>query len=184
MSPKPTIEQRKTLAKTRYFCIESLDLVFGNGAKRQFERLVRGTGAGAVLIVPLIDDTTVLMVREYAAGVDRYEIGLPKGMIETDEHPLEAANRELMEEIGYGANDLRKLTSLTLAPGYLEHATDIVVAQDLFEQKQPGDEPEELEVVPWRLDRLHEHIATGECTEARSIAALFLTRAFLNDGKP
>lgn len=181
---KPTILKRKTLAATRHFRIESLDLLFCNGARRTFERLLRGSGGGAVLIVPLLDDNTVLMVREYAAGVDRYEIGLPKGKIESAEPVLEAANREMMEEIGYAANDLRMLTSLTVAPGYLEHATDIVLAMDLYEEKRPGDEPEELEVVPWRLDCLHQHLAAGDCTEARSIAALFLTREFLENAKP
>ena len=45
----------------------------------------------------------MLLVREYAAGVHRYELGLVKGRIDAGESPVEAANRELMEEAGYGA---------------------------------------------------------------------------------
>ena len=57
--------------------------------------------------------------------------------------------------------------------------TEIIIARDLYEERLDGDEPEELEVIPWKLDNIHELVASGECTEARSIAALFLTLNFL-----
>lgn len=181
MDNKPTILDRKTLARTRLFRIESVDLEFSNGERRIFERLVRGTSGGAVLVVPLIDAYTVLLIREYSAGVHRYELGFPKGKLEADEDILEAANREIKEEIGYGAKRLEHLTTLTIAPGYMEHATDIVLARDLYEERLPGDEPEELEVVPWDLNRTNQLISSGECSEARSLAALFLTKEYLHD---
>ena len=134
---------------------------------------------GAVLIVPLRDDETVLLVREYSAGVNRYELGCPKGKTDPGESWLEAANRELKEEIGYGARKFHQLGSFSLAPSYLEHMTEVVIAEDLYAEKLPGDEPEELEVVPWKLTRINELIATGECTEARSIAALFMTLEYI-----
>ncbi len=180
MPVKPIIRQRKILATTRLFRIESLDLEFSNGTRCEFERLARGSGGGAVLIVPLVNDKTVLLIREYAAGVERYEIGLPKGKTERDEPILEAANRELKEEVGFGANKLTLLSSLTIAPGYLEHATNIVIAQELYEEKLPGDEPEELEVIPWDINNIEGLIASGDCTEARSIAALYMTKEYLN----
>lgn len=180
MPEKPTLLDKKVLAQTRYFRIESLHLEFSNGERRLFERLGRGhCGGGAVLIVPLLDDETVLLVREYAAGLHRYELGLPKGRIESGEEVLFSANRELKEEVGYGANTLHHLTTLSIAPSYLEHTTEIVIAEDLYAEKLPGDEPEELEVIPWRLDKLDELLAGGECSEARSIAALFLARQYI-----
>ena len=127
----------------------------------------------------MLDNSTVMLIREYAAGVHRYELALPKGKIEDEEPLLEAANREIMEEIGYGARTLTHLTSLTVAPGYLSHETHIVLAEDLFEQRCVGDEPEEIEVIPWKMDELTELLAHDECTEARSIAALFLVREHL-----
>jgi len=129
-----------------------------------------------VMVVPMLDDTTVLLIREYAAGVERYELSLPKGRIEDGESIVAAANREIMEEIGYGARRLTPLKSVTLAPGYFNHATHLVLAQDLYPKRLEGDEPEAIEVVPWSLDRLTELCAQEECTEARSIAGLFLVR--------
>jgi ADP-ribose diphosphatase len=163
------------LAESRLFRIEEVDLEFSNGVKTSFERL-NAASDGAVLIVPLLMDDTVLLVREYAVGTERYELALPKGRIEQHETGLEAANRELMEEVGYAAKRLTPVTTLTSAPGYSGALTHVVLAEHLFAKRLPGDEPEEIEVVPWRLDKLGELIERNDCTEARSIAALYIVR--------
>lgn len=181
MRQKPTLLNKTVVAQTRLFRIESLDLEFSNGQHRQFERLARSKPGGAVLIVPMLDDDTVLLIREYAAGIHRYELGLPKGKTDDGETFMEAANRELKEEIGYGARNLYHLSSFSLAPSYLEHMTEVIIARDLYEEKLEGDEPEELEVVPWKLDNIQALVASGECTEARSIAALYLTLNYLKN---
>ncbi|MBI1195803.1 MAG: ADP compounds hydrolase NudE [Gammaproteobacteria bacterium] len=180
MRKKPEIMATETLARTRLFHVEQLDLRFANGVTTRYERLGRTGGNGAVLIVPMRSDDEVLLIREYAAGVDRYELALPKGRIEPDESPLDAANRELQEETGYGARKLRHLAGLTVAPGYMGHVTQIILAEDLYESRLSGDEPEEIEVVPWSLKDLAGLIACEDCTEARSIAALFMAREVLN----
>ncbi len=180
MPTKPKILKKTVLAETRLFCIEALDLLFSNGEQRQFERLIRNQSVGAVMIIPMIDIDTVLLIREYSAGVDRYELGLPKGKIDAGEEILETANRELKEEIGYGAKNLQHLSSLSIAPGYMEHTIEVILAEDLYEERLTGDEPEELEVVPWKLDSIQDLIATGECTEARSIAALYMAKEYLS----
>jgi ADP-ribose diphosphatase len=57
--------------------------------------------------------------------------------------------------------------------------THVVLARDLYEERLAGDEPEELEVVPWKLSELHTLIAEPDITEGRSIAALFIAREYL-----
>ena len=158
--------------------LERLDLEFSNGERRHYERL-HGRGHGAVAVVPMLDDDTVLLVREYAAGVHRYELGLVKGRIDAGETPLQAADRELKEEAGYGARHLEVLRTLTLAPTYMSHQTHVVLARDLYPERLPGDEPEELDVVPWKLDALDELVLREDCSEGRSIAALFIAREHL-----
>ena len=158
--------------------MERLDLEFSNGERRLYERL-HGRGHGAVAVVPMLDAETVLLVREYAAGVHRYELGLVKGRIDAGESPIEAANRELMEEAGYGARDLQVLRSITLAPVYMSHQTHLVLARDLYPQRLPGDEPEELEVIPWKLDDLGDLILREDFSEGRTIASLFIAREWL-----
>ncbi len=158
--------------------VEDIDLEFSNGERRRFQRM-HGRGHGAVVVVPMLDADTVLLVREYAAGVHRYELGLVKGRIDAGEAPLQAANRELKEEAGYGAHSLVELRQLTLAPTYMSHATHLVLARELYPERLPGDEPEPLELVPWKIEALHELILREDFSEGRSIAALFIVREWL-----
>lgn len=178
MTRKPTVTNIEVIARTRFFQVERVGLRFTNGREVVWERL-RSPARGAVLVVPMLDPDTVLLIREYAAGVERYELALPKGRIEDDESALEAGDREMMEEIGYGARQLTLLKSVTLAPGAISHVTHIVLAEDLYPAHLEGDEPEAIEVVPWPLARLDELLAREECTEARSIAALYMVRDIL-----
>lgn len=161
---------------------EQLDLEFSNGERRLFQRLV-SRGHGAVVVVPMLDDDTVLLVREYAAGLHRYELGLVKGRIDAGETPLQAADRELKEEAGYGARQLDVLRAMTLAPTYMSHQSWLVLARDLYPEKLLGDEPEELEVVPWKLAELDQLMLREDFSEGRSLAALFIVREWLREAQ-
>ncbi|MGH8124572.1 MAG: ADP compounds hydrolase NudE [Rhodanobacteraceae bacterium] len=178
MPTPPEILARRKARDSRFLHIEEVDLAFSNGAHRTFERLT-ASGRGAVFIVPMRDQETVLLVREYAAGLDRYELGVPKGRIDGGETALEAANRELQEEAGYAARKLTPLATLSLLPAYMTHEAQVILAEDLYPQRRPGDEPEPLEVVPWKLRELHRLLARADVSEGRSIAALFIAREYL-----
>ena len=178
MRKLPLIHARRPLDPAGRFAVEEVDLEFSNGERRTFERLKSG-GLGAVIIVPMADADTVLLVREYACGLHRYELGLPKGRIDEGETPELAADRELKEEIGFGARRLTTLLPLALAPSYMAHRTHVVLAQDLYPERLEGDEPEELEVVPWPLAELGELINQPDCSEGRTLAALFIAREYL-----
>ncbi len=178
MSPRlPVIHQVEEIGDGP-FRRQRLDLEFSNGERRIYERQL-SRGHGAVVVVPMLDAETVLLVREYAAGLHRYELGLVKGRIDAGETPLQAADRELKEEAGYGARRLEVLRAMTLAPTYMSHQSWLVLARDLYPERLPGDEPEELEVIPWKLSRLHELMLREDFSEGRSLAALFIAREWL-----
>jgi ADP-ribose diphosphatase len=176
--PLPIVHGRRERAAGDMLRVEQVELEFSNGERRTYSRM-KARGLGAVIIVPMLDETTVLLAREYAAGLHHYEIGLPKGRLEQGESILEAAQREMKEEIGYGAHRLQELTRLSLAPAYMTHVTHIVLARDLFPERLEGDEPEEIEVVPWPIADLHALTAREDCTEGRTIAALYIARDYL-----
>jgi ADP-ribose diphosphatase len=175
MRKKPKLTNIHTVAESRIFNLESMDVEFSNGATRIYERLV-SRGNGAVLVVPMLDDDTVLMIYEYSGGTERYELGLTKGKIDKGETLIETAARELKEEIGYGAKKLTFLKTITLAPGYQSTETHIVLAEELYEEKAYGDEPEPLEIVAHKLSDLEKLTYSEDLTEARSILALYMVR--------
>lgn len=176
--PLPIIHERREGRPADLFRVEQLDLEFANGERRTYERLI-SRGVGAVIIVAMADDDHVLLIREYACGVHRYELGLPKGRLEPGESFTEGANRELQEECGFAARSLVELGHLTLAPGYMTHRTHVILARDLYPSRLPGDEPEEIEVVRWPINDLLSLIRRDDCSEGRSIAALYMARDLL-----
>ncbi|MCW8955757.1 MAG: ADP compounds hydrolase NudE [Gammaproteobacteria bacterium] len=178
MPAKPIILNTSVIAQSRLFRIEQLSLEFSNGEQRDYERII-APGNGAVLIVPLLKDSTVLMVKEYSAGTGNYELVFPKGRIDAGESIQHAANRELREEIGYAAQELNHIRSMTLAPGYLKFNTHIVLAEQLYPNELEGDEPEPLEIVECDLNNLDDILQQASLTEARSIACLYIVRDLL-----
>ncbi|WP_218310547.1 ADP compounds hydrolase NudE [Alteromonas antoniana] len=178
--PLPQIHHREIVARSKLFRVEQVDLEFSNGATRQFERMA-GTNRGAVMIVPMLDADTMVLIREYAAGTHSYQLGFPKGLIDPGESPLEAANRELQEEAGFGANELHDIHQVSMAPTFFNATMNIVIARDLYEKRLPGDEPEPLEVVTWPLAEADALLAREDFIEARCIAALLLAQKWLKE---
>lgn len=181
MHIKPEILKRKTVAKSRLFQVDEMHMRFSNGEERMYEKLC-ARGYGAVLVVPMLDEDTVLLIREYGAGIGDYHLSLPKGAVDPGEALEVAANRELMEEVGYGARQMTELKRLYLSPGYMENGINIFLAQDLYQQRLQGDEPEPIEVVPYPLSQLSVLIARADFCEGRALAALFLAREHLSRG--
>ncbi len=174
----PEIKAVREVARTRFFRIEELDLKFANGVERTYERLP-GVGTPAVMVVAVQNDE-LLLIREYCAGFHELQLTLVKGAAEGRESLEEAANRELKEEIGFGARQLKFLKRLNLAPGHMGFTINVLLATDLYPEKLPADEPEPVELVRWPIERLDELIHDESFREARAIAALCLARPHLN----
>lgn len=173
----PIVKGTHKLAQTRIFAVESVDLEFSNGTERTYERLVSG-GHGAVMIVPFKNEDTVYLIREYAVGAEDYTITLPGGAVDLGEAPEEAANRELKEEIGYGAHSIEAMKALSLNPRYAKSTLQTLVAYDLYSEKLEGDEPEELEIIEWNINNLDELMLHPQMVEGRAIAALYLAKSW------
>ncbi|MBE7216753.1 ADP compounds hydrolase NudE [Shewanella benthica] len=175
---KPEILGSEIVAQSRLFKIEQVNLKFSNQVERQYERM-KGNNRGAVMVVPVLNGDTLLLGREYAAGTHTYELGFVKGLIDPGEEALEAANRELQEEIGFGARKLTHLMELSLAPGYFASKMQVFIAEDLYESVLEGDEPEPIEMVPWPLDNWQSLLEQEDFSESRSVSALFLAQKYL-----
>jgi len=181
MTQKPQILHKEIVATSQLFRIEAVNLRFSNGEERRFERLSGQRSKRAVMVIPLLDDDTILLIREYGVGLEDYHISFPKGTVDDGEELLAAANRELQEEVGYAAEEFIPLKSLSNSPAYSTRVMDLLIARQLTPQRLPGDEPEPLEVVPWRLSDIDSLLIRPDFHEVRSLAALFLVRDWLNE---
>lgn len=179
---KPKVKRQKTIAQTRIFKVEELSLEFSNGQERVYERMVAG-GAGAVMIIAVNERDEFILIREYSAGTEDYQLAFPKGLMDHGETPEEAANRELKEEVGFGSRQIKQLKMLTLAPGYFTHKMNVLLAKDLYVEKLEGDEPEPLEVVYWPLSDIDNLLSQPDFTEARSIAGLLIAEKELSSSR-
>ena len=175
----PQITQLNEVSHSKLFTVEALDLTFSNGEKRQYER-IKGGSRGAVLVVPVDASGNLILVREYCAGTHDYQLGFPKGLIDPGESPVQAGERELKEEAGYGARNFNELKLVSLAPSYFNAKMHILLAQDLYPESLEGDEPEPLEVVKWPLSDWQSLLEQSDFTEARSVAALLLAKQYLS----
>ena len=178
MPTKPEILKRQYLARTRLFQVEQLELRFSNGVERTYERLA-SKGFGAVAVVPVTEEGSVILVQEYGAGINDYQWGLPKGAIDPGEDNLTAANRELKEEAGVGARELRFLKNIHITPSYMERSIDVLIAWDLYEASLPGDEPEPMATMRWPLDDLEGLMERDDVSDGICISALFMARNYL-----
>ena len=174
---KPTIRQVLSVARTRLFNIETVELEFSNGAQRVYER-INNRNDGAVMVMPLTEDALIL-VREYAVGTEDYELGFVKGLIDPGETPVQASQRELREEIGMGAGSMIQVRKVRLTPHYTTSVGYTMLATDLYTDPRPGDEPEALEQVYWPLANLDGLLDHGEINDVRTLHAIYWLRDHL-----
>ena len=177
-SQKPTILGLESVAKTNVFHIEELQLKFSNGEERRFERF-KLWPPGILMVIPMPDSHTLWLIREYCAGIEDYTLSFPKGRIELNETPEQAVLREMREETGYGPDRLTHLQTITQSPNYSSTKMHLYLAQDLYESPLQGDEPEPIEVVPWKIKDLPELLNREDFHEGRALAALYLLEKHL-----
>jgi ADP-ribose diphosphatase len=135
------------------------------------------------VIVPLLDQDTVLLAIEPSEAFGEPTIVLPGGIIEAEEGPEEAALRELQEEIGYTAAHLDFLGELRPWSKYLAAQSFVYLARGLTPSKLEGDEAYPILIERVSLQHFEHLVVQGRLQDARVVAALALARHFLQEGK-
>ena len=130
---------------------------------------------GSAVIVPVHDDGTVVLVRQYRHPAVRYLIEAAAGTLDEGERPEVGAARELEEELGLTAGRLEKLSEFFVSPGFCEEKMWVYLATELTEGEQLLDEDELLDIVRLPIAEALEMITSGEIQDAKTIIALMLT---------
>jgi ADP-ribose pyrophosphatase len=139
----------------------------GKTARREYVR-----HPGAVVMIPMLDEHTVVLVRQFRYPLRRHFYELPAGKIEPGEAPLQTAGRELREECGYEAASWRRLTTLDPCIGYSDERIELYLAQGLTGVERAPEEGEFLDVVTLRLQVALEWIRSGRITDVKTIVGV------------
>ena len=129
---------------------------------------------GSAVIIPVYDDGTVVLVRQYRHPAVRYLLEAPAGTLADGERPDMGAARELQEELGLTAARLEKLAEFFVSPGFLEEKMWVFLATDFSEGKQNLDDDEFLDLVRLPIAEALEMITSGEIQDAKTIIGLML----------
>ena len=129
---------------------------------------------GSAAIVPVHDDGTVVLVRQYRHPAVRYLLEVPAGTLADGERPEAGAARELEEEVGLVAERLEKLSEFFVSPGFLEEKMWVYLATGLTEGRPNPDEDEVLDIVRMPIGEALEMITSGEIQDAKTIIGLML----------
>jgi len=150
----------------------------------QGRRMIRETvrHPGAVVIVPMVDRSHMVFVRQYRRAVGRELLELPAGTLSAGERPAHCARRELQEEIGWRARRWRRLGQFYPAPGFTSEQMTVFLAQDLQPVSAPPDPDELIHLVVLSLRAALRSIQTGRLQDAKSIIAIFFALEALKQG--
>jgi len=130
--------------------------------------------SGSAVIIPVYDDGTVVLVRQYRHPAVRYLLEAPAGTLTKGERPEVGAARELQEELGLSATRLEKLSEFFVSPGFLEEKMWVFLATDFTEGEQRLDDDEFLDLVRLPIAEALEMITSGEIQDAKTIIGLML----------
>lgn len=128
---------------------------------------------GAVVILPLFDDGSVLLERQFRYPLDRVFIEFPAGKLDAGEDPLNCAKRELQEETGYTATDWQFVCTIHNAIAYSDEHLDLYFARGLVAGPRKLDDGEFLETFSSPLAQLLEWIRMGQITDVKTIIGAF-----------
>lgn len=129
---------------------------------------------GSAVIVAVFEDYTVALVRQYRHAAQKFLLELPAGSLEIGETPIDCANREIIEEIGFQANKIEALTEFYVSPGFLNEKMFVFLATELIEVGQNLDEDEFLDVERKSFLEIYEMINKGEFEDAKTMLSLIL----------
>lgn len=157
---------------------DEVELPGGGRARREYV-----VHPGAALILPLFDDGSVLLERQYRYPAGNHFYELPAGKFDPGEQPLETARRELLEETGYAAAEWRALGRVFPCIGYSNEVIEFFMARKLeYRGAQQLDEGEFLETLRLPLQDAVDWVRRGRINDVKTMLGLLMAEKVVADG--
>ena len=158
-----------TLYQGRVFKLKSDKVILPNGKTSTRDVI---SHPGAVAILPLLAPDRILLVSQYRYAIEKVLLEVPAGTIDLNESPIECAYRELLEETGYQAKEVRKLIQFYVAPGYSSELLHVYVANELKKTKKRTEFDEFIHVKIMSLVKAFQLVADNTIQDAKTICSL------------
>ncbi|MCX7774332.1 MAG: NUDIX hydrolase [Clostridia bacterium] len=154
----------------------TVELPNGREATRDIVRNI-----GASVVVPINDKGQLILVEQFRKPNEKVFIELPAGKLDyKDEDPLECAVRELKEETGYTAENIKKILSIHPAPAFADEVLHIYLATGLTQGECDPDEDEFITAKPYDFNEVLTMIEEGTITDAKTVAGILMAARLLN----
>lgn len=138
---------------------------------------------GSVGIIAITEDDSLILVRQYRKAVEDFLLEIPAGKLEVNEEPRETGVRELQEETGYVAGEIKYLMDFYPSPGFTDEKISIFLAEDLVKVGENPDEGEFIEIEKVHIDDLESMIKKGEVLDGKTIIASYIARDYISKNK-
>lgn len=168
----------ETIASGGMLTVKRDEVRLPNGHMSQREYVIH---PGAVVVVPVLPNGHLVLERQFRYPLKRVFVELPAGKIDAGEDVLTTGQRELLEETGYQASHWVKLGAVHPCIGYSNEVIHVYLAHGLHAGERQPDEDESLEIFAQDFIVTLDQIQSGEITDAKTIAALFLAERYIRD---
>jgi ADP-ribose pyrophosphatase len=172
--------EKRYTGKIFNLIVDEVEYTSGNRGVREIAE-----HPGGAVVVPLLNDGTVLLVHQFRYPLKKELLELPAGKLDLGEDPRLCAARELEEETGYRAGSIRKLTAIYTTPGFCNEQLHIYLATDLSKSPR-GQQLEEgeadLTVKQFSLDEVVRMIDRGEIVDGKTICGIMITQHQIRTG--
>lgn len=166
----------KSIYKGSIIDLDVLKVILPNGKEATRDII---SHPGASVVVPLSENGEVYMVRQFRKPLEAVSLEIPAGKLDYGEAPKKCAIRELEEETGLIADNMKHVISIHSTPGFCNEVLHLFVATGLKEGKANPDEDEFISSEKIKVDTLVDMVLKHEITDAKSIIGILLAEKIL-----
>jgi len=171
MDYKETTISEKHIYEGNVIKVSMLNITLPNGKEATRDIVYH---PGASVVVPMSDDGALYMVKQYRKPIDQVSLELPAGKLDPGEDPRTCASRELKEETGLDAEEIKHIVSIHTTPGFSNEVIHMYVARGLKEGDPCADEDEFITSEKFKINTLIQMILNHEITDAKSMIGILL----------